>query len=383
MNFKKIWGCRRRKAVSLRLPLSFALLLLVASPPLYAADYGLDTLALAKMDPKVIAEELPPGWNLGVLEHTFGDPLPNLEAVAKTGKLGGFRVHLRNGTCYRNGVCEAIEPKLNDLTQLSKDAKKYEAFHQRYPALKCFISHTLEHDEKNAATVQTWIDTVKKAAPSCEVVNSVFTGASGRSALNEQHGNRARGDIVSNDGQSLFDSDSPAYRENGKVLVLGWFHRMNGRVSGEKTFTPPSRRSLWPTRDNLRQAVRLLKPQAAKPASKPGTCKVLKNFSGGELWKTNAESYGTADPREDRPLFISLSRSPQMNLLAPSGAKVGCLKYYGPYTQPNLSRSYAGTCSGDSAAILMDKAKGEWIYIQDGNTCILTNAIRRKGYFRE
>lgn len=346
--------------------------------------YGFDTLALARLDPAPIIQEMPNGGAIGALEKTFGDPLPNMERIARSGRLGAFRVHLINWTCRRNRNCESSEPKTDRYGDTLRSlSKKWQAFAVKYPHIKCFLSPLLEYDERSSSTVNKYASIIQSYAPSCKVVLSpTSAGAIPNGYLVERHGNKARADIVSNDGENIFDSNSVDYRTRGNLITFAWFPRLNMRVSGEKSFTPPSKRKHKPTKSNYRQAVRLLvNPEPPKPP-KPSVCSTSRELQGSELWKTNAEDYNNGDPRGDRPLLISKSRSSQIDILAPSGKKIGCAKYYGPYGTSGLYRHYVGSCSRDSGVSLMDKAGSEWVFLKDRSNCLLVNAIRRKGYFR-
>lgn len=386
MTTEKIWSGERAKYRWGCSPFAFLIWLsFLFAPPSFAADFGLDQLGLARHDARMIAEELPRGWWIGALDHTFGDPMPNLEIVANSGKLAGFRMHLRNTVCVRNRNCERTEPRYDDFEALGRDARKWAEFAQR-KTLKCILSPWLEHDVKDRAKVERAVSVLRTNAPNCAVAVSAFTGYVPPGVLVEKHGNAARGDIISNDGHSLFDSDSPEYRKRGKVLVFGWINRDNGRVTGEKTFTPPTRRKNWPSRDDIAQKVAVLQPQQATPANRPAACKTARKLQGRELWKTNAEDYGTGldDGRGNKGLLISQMRQPTtLDIIAPDGRKVGCAKYYGPFTEKGYHRHYVGSCSRETPIALMRKARSEWIYVKNGNNCIRVNAIRRKGYYRE
>jgi hypothetical protein len=366
--------------------LIFTLLLLFAAPSVALAQdtWGVDTLALARMDARMVTQDTPEGWYVGALEGTFGDPLPNLERIAREGKLGGHRTHLFNWTCYRNRSCEKGEPKITDLATLGKRAAKYQALHSRYPRFGCFLSPWLEYDERDPKKVEAAINVIRTHAPSCTPVLSPYKGVTIPGVLVERHGNKAKADITSNDGEHLFDSDSSAFRTSGRKITFGWIPRFNLRVSGEKTFTPPSRRKNKPTPDNFKQVVAVLRPPAGKPSQKPAQCKTVREVTKPNLYKPNSEDYGTPDKRGDRPLLIWNKKvGSNFNILAPNGKKIGCAKYYGTYEGGGY-RHYVGDCSGDSGVSLMREAGGEWVYYQEGSSsnCLLVQTVRRVGYFR-
>lgn len=346
--------------------------------------YGYDVLSLAKQKLDVIKQEITPNSAIGVLEGTFGEAIPPLEEILNTGKIVAFRAHLGNGPCNRAKNCQSGEPSPYNLKVIQRRAKNYEALALRHPGIQCYLSPFLEHDVKDKELVKTWVSILEDSAPSCRVVISAFTGFKPKGVLIEEHGNTRKGDIVSNDGVSLFDSNSPDYRTHGKVIVFGWIHRFNGRLSSEKgVFVPPKQRKWQATRDNIRQVTRLLRAEEVKPGT---TCEEIKKPN---LWKSNAEDYGVnPDGRGDRPLFITRTRVDGFKVNDLVGRQIGCARYYGLYETPQTApatwgyRYYVGSCSSDSGVTLMDKAKGEWVILRGGGKCFLSSTIRRKGYYR-
>jgi len=342
--------------------------------------YGQDILGLAKQDVAMIAATIEPNTAIGVLEGTFGHVIPPLETLLQTGKVSAFRAHLGNGPCKRANNCGPGEVKASDLAHIKERAANFEVLAKKYPVVKCYLSPYLEHDEKDKNLVNAWVSILRNAAPDCTVVISAFQGYVPSGVLVEHHGNNAKGDIISNDGNSLFDSDSNHYRAQGKVIVFGWVNRFNLRTSGEKTFTPPLSRTAKASKDNIVQVTRLLKAREPKPVAT--WCHNPLSIVKPELWKTNAEDYeNSTDKRGDRPLFISSKKVSQYNIYSPQGTSIGCAKYYGPYIGGGY-RSYVGSCSSDSAVTLMNKAKSEWAYVKGAGRCYLVNVLRRQGYFK-
>lgn len=345
------------------------------------ATPGYDVLGLAMQDVGMVANAIEANTAIGVLDGTFGDAEAPLEKVLKTGKVSSFRAHLLNGTCWRNHNCEGNEPKVTDIKAITKRAKKFEATHQKYPNVKCYVSPVLEHDVKDQTLVRRWYDALRLGAPSCTPVCSAFTGWCPPGVLKEVHGNTITGDISSNDGVSLYDAETPGYFTHGSNISFGWIHRFNLRVSGEHSWTPPSKRTTKATRDDFAQINALMKPVASIPP-KPSACKNLLEIKSPELLKSNSEDYGRGAPRDNKPVFITKKKYPQLNILSASGKKVGCLSYYGSFP-PNLTRSYVGTCSNKSNVEMLHDAGSEWVFYRTGNgDCYLANAVRRLGYYR-
>ncbi|GEM_PF-1832259 len=349
---------------------------------------GLDILSLARQDVDMIARELEPGMAIGVLQGTFGNDAPDaLRKLLETGKVPAFRAHLLNGSCWRKGVCERGEPRLTDFEELRKRAELYQKLAADFPRVRCYLSPVLEHDEKNKAIVERWVSVLKASAPRCEVVISAESGHVPAGVLVERHGNDARGDIISNDGDSLFDSNSTRYLQGGETLVFGWIPRFNRNLKPTcrrppcDPFVPPSGRKHKASRDDIRQVQALLRPEPPKPATAPRGCERAAEITAPEIFKTNAEEQENGDPRGNRSLYLSKIQAPRWTILSPDGRQIGCAAHYdGKYN--NLHRHYVGSCSGDSPISLMEKAKSEWIYLKAGDRCVLANAIRRKGSYR-
>lgn len=353
-----------------------------AKPTLTPKFKGVDILGLAMQDVGMICGTIPPNTALGFLQYTFGDAFPAARQCLKTGKVSAFRVHCSNGPCARNRNCDTEEPKANDLKSLTKCAVNAQSLYNDF-GKPCYISPRVEHDEKDKKLVNQWFSVIKANAPNCIPVISAFTGYAPPGIMAEKHGNSAYGAIISNDGQSIFDANSDQYSQSASEIQFNWTNRDNLRVSGEKTFTKPKKRSKSKrlTKLELIQKIRLLNKSAAKPAD-PKFCKTIKDVPSNEIHKPNAEDYDNGDVRGGRPLLISRMNADRFDILDPSGKKIGCFKKYGPFDGGG-SRFYEGSCSGLHAVELMDKAKSEWVFARSGNTCYRINIIRRGGNYRK
>lgn len=353
-----------------------------ASKPSLTPKYkGIDPLGLAMQDVSMICNTIPQGTAIGFLEYTFGSAFPAARQCIATGKIPAFRVHCSNGPCARNHNCDVGEPKSNDYASLQKCAANAQKLHNDF-GVACYVSPRVESDEKDKDIVNKQVATIKSAAPDCKVVLSVFTGYSPPGVLVEKHGNNAYGDLISNDGSSIFDANADQYIESASEMALTWTNRDNLRISGEKTFTKPKQRikSRRLTKNELIQKLRILNHSAAVPAN-PAFCKNAKDVPSNEILKPNAEDYDNNDKRGGRPLLISRLNVSRFDILDPSGKKIGCFKRYGSFSGGG-SRFYEGDCSGLHSIELMDKARSEWIYAKSGNNCYRLNIIRRGGSFR-
>lgn len=344
---------------------------------------GLDILGAARQDTRNIVRHLPPDTSVGVLEGTFGPVIPTLKAYLDTGNVPMFRGHLANYTCIRNRNCAAGEIKITDYNALGRRAAAFEAVAKQYPAVKCFLSPWLEYDVVDRAIVNRWVQTVKDNAPSCEIVMSPYKGWVPPGMILEKHGNNAKADIISNDGESFFDSNTDLYLNGSKFASFAWWNRCNLRTSGEKTWTTPMKRVAKIQTDELNQVNYLLKNRATpKPVFR--SCPRAKTLTSPSIWKVRSEDYNTKDVRENKAVLIVKGVFSKGFVLSnPAGKTVGCLKYYGAYSGlKGYYRYYIGNCSGQAPYRLMQDAGSEWVCAKNGNTQFALSAVRRSGTFR-
>lgn len=358
---------------------------------------GYDVLGVARYCKVFLrAPKLPA---MSTLLNTFGDPLPCVEQRILDGQrlnapLKLVQIDLIDATCWRNNKCPPGVPRPDDLKTIKKRAASVSVLAEKYPDVDFWISFALEHDIKDVKKVRKAIEAAKEGCPKCKMINSPFTGAKPPEYPLEAHGTKVSGFSVSGDGKSSFDADNIRtdkngfeHRISGTNQTYAWFNEMNGRVTGEDTFTMPKQRTCWPTQDLFEQAYRVMQPEEPF-ADFPVSCKSKRsiNSSKGEVWKTNAEAYSPcphSDLRGNRPLFISKIKDDRLSLIDKAGKEVGCMKFYGAYSSPGMFRHYVGTCSKETPAQLYREAGGENLFIKRKNgECIRVNSVRRLGSFR-
>lgn len=349
--------------------------ILIAAPV-----YGYDVLGVAKYCSTYLrAPQLPA---VSTLMGTFGDPLPCIEQRIQQGGLTDVQIDLIDGTCWRNKNCEPGVPRPDDKRAIKARAAQVSALSKKYSGVTFWLSPVLEHDIKDAKTVVNNCAIALSACSTCQCINSPFSGAKPPQLKLELHGNETSAYSVSNDGASLFDSNSVRYRQSGTNYVYAWFPEMNLRYSGEKTFTPPSKRTCKPSAELFKQAYLLLQEPEAKVEA-PSVCESTRDVTSDEIWKTNAESYCNDDVRGNKPLYISKLKGSRYPIISKTGTEIACIKLYGSYSgKPGYNRHYVGSCSGESPTKLYEEAGGEWAFIRDSKRCIRVNTIRRLGSFR-
>jgi hypothetical protein len=359
----------------------------LAAEPAREPQKGFDVLALAMIDPKMVVDAADSDYAIGVLDGTFGDIYPHLKIVLDSGKFTYVRLHLWDHTCYRGNKCPNSPWTANSDGPIKERAAKFVQFMAGYPGIKYGLSPVLEHDQKGSGIVNHWFEIIRSVAPKAELVCSAFTGYCPSGVQIEKHGNENKGDVTSNDGSSIFDSNSVIYRTNGRKTVLAWFYECNLRFAGEKVFTDPLRRRCRPTYDLFAQAKLILRAPA-EPAPFPRDCQIKRDIKAPETLKTNAESYCAGDVRDNRPLYITTisgTGGQRLSVYNSKGTRIGCFQYYGPYTDHKLSRWYSGTCNNLTPTGYY-RASGEWAFIKRrvGNRteCTRFNTIRRLGTYR-
>lgn len=336
---------------------------------------GIDLLGLPLCDVDMIATTIEPGTAIGALMGTFGNPVPALRKLLRTGKVPAVRIHLSSGTCERANVCEwQNEIRATDYTSLAKRAQVVRDLANEFPSVKFVVSPRLEHDVKDRKVVDKWINVLRTVSSTYEICVSAFTGYVPPNVLVERHGNHATGDITSNDGESL--SDAPiSYLSSGRLITFGWLHSFNGRGPGDDHFVPPSqrKRGWFASIDDIKYCNKWLRtPEPVPPVSIP-------LIQAPEILKPYAEYYSEHDDvREKKPMYISKTKVIGFDILTVGGTKVASAKRFaGDYH--GMARYYVGSGSGDSSVSLMKKLGSEWSIWKSGNKKFLVNILRRQG----
>lgn len=388
----------------------FILLAFVLISQLQAQDdkkiKGYDLLGLPRFCKEFLnAPKLP---YFSVMMRTFGDPIPCIKKRIARGGITDIQIDLRDATCWRNRKCPAGTPKLDDWNDMKSLVSEINPLVKQNPEINWWISPYLEHDIKDKATILKACSVIKNNCPSCKCVNSPFSGVRETGLPLELHGTKVTAWSVSGDGASTLDADNIRrdcsvkrakqklctpfqHRLSGDKFTAAWINEFNLRVTGEKTFTMPKERTCKPTADLFEQVYSVMISPEPKIPTKPAICKTVRRLkcSSGEINKTNAEAYAPCphkDKRGNRNLLI-LNKAGQSNekldIYSSRGEKVGCFKYYAPFTTPNTYRWYIGDCSGETPAQLNKELKNEWGFVHLGKgDCLVFNSIRRECAYR-
>jgi hypothetical protein len=267
-----------------------------------------------------------------------------------------------------------------------------------HPEVEHWISPYLEHDFKDANVITKACTVSLSACPTCKCINEPMSGTRNTPYPLELHNTTNKAFSISGDGASMFDGDNVRSDNNnfehrlaGSDATYAWFNEMNGRVTGDKVFTPINKRTCWPTSDLMSQAQKIMISEDAPIPNAPPQCKQIVRINGkaGEINKTNAEMYAPCpnpDKRGNKQLFIlrkAGNRGSKLKIRNSSGKEVGCAAYYGTYSSPGLHRWYVGSCSGQTPWGLYKALGNEWGFAElGGGKCLLFNSIRREGVYR-
>lgn len=360
---------------------------------------GYDVLALAKYCSTFLRAPHLPAFS--TLLNTFGDPLPCVRKKLSQGtRTEVVQIDLIDATCWRNKKCPQGAPRPDDLSVIKRRASLIQPLAVAYPSTQFWVSPALEHDVRQASTVTRMLQAAKAGCPSCQVINSPFTGAKPSGFPVELHGTKVRAFAVSGDGASSFDGDNldsagslndePFNHScSGTDQSYGWWNELNLRCTGEKDFTAPLARTERPSLDQFRQYFITAQTEEIKPAPPLRVCPAFRDLSAPEIYKPNAESYCNGqkpDVRGNKPLLIIKKggkKGDKIKVFNKLGKHVGCFQYYGSFTTAGLHRWYMGDCSGQKPAELYDAFGGEWGFVElSKNSCLRINSVRRLGTWR-
>lgn len=182
---------------------------------------GYDILGLARQDIGLLKSLIPHNVFIGALEDTFGEVSSQLLSLIETGKVSGFRIHLRDGTCVRRKNCAPGTFPLNNLIYMGMLAKGYNDI-AATTGKKCYLSPVLEYDEKSRSRILGWAHTLRHFAPLCHVIFTPGRGKVPRNYLVERH-LKGNSYLVSSDGYlTIRESVNFLKSHRAKIKLLWW-----------------------------------------------------------------------------------------------------------------------------------------------------------------
>lgn len=275
------------------------------------------------------------------------DLVDEIEALPNT--VANVRKHLKSGKHqeWRTHVQYRRDKKLVDIELLKKRAPIWQKVALEFPAVQLFLSHTCEYQFCSQRDVQERVNILKALAPACTPVNNPVKNAPVTDkAITERHtdDDSTGATLVSNDGFCSADIDVAAYYKNNAFasICFLWAPRFNLREVYEKNEAAPpvSQRTAIPEPGYFRTIARLLAAQGRAP--KPTFKLKIVNIKQPFLYKVFAEDKkGEADPRACKPLTITNSKAPVLDIVTYTGKKIGEFGYFGTYLGGTY-RHYSG-----------------------------------------
>lgn len=233
--------------------------------------YGGDFLG-GKHYQKALLAATRPGDAGGIFLRTFGDARKTVEAMLASGKFADQVVHLAP---FDSSHAYPIK-KL--LPQLRSDAKWLNDVSVRHPKTVVLLSPFCEHNHP-ASVMRPLFDELRKLAPSCLLLNSIWKGQEVPGVITEIHltdskrlPRKPKGEYTvafdgfGGDGSGDFpDADIPTILQNYADArhVRSWNFRNNGK-SGHADKTPVNARKVWPDVNYLKGHRAMMKTREGK-----------------------------------------------------------------------------------------------------------------------
>lgn len=342
--------------------------------------YGLDLLGLAhplfKM--KDVIKALPQGWAVGCFDGVFGDVESKLKKLLNSRPdISAVRVQLWwGGAAHRIAPLDLIKRRAPVFERIAKSV-----------SMPVYLSHSCEYNEQSKIEVKKRVDLIRDLAPSCIPVNSVYKGVTLPGVLTERHGSKAYGDLVSTDGENIYDMDAERWLNNTHTAQYQflWGSRFNLReiYKEDQPIPPPSKRTAAPDHNYIRSVAELgkQKPEAPKPAF------TSQAFKAPNIFKTHSEDIVGPGARDNKPVVIIDIKAPELQIVTCTGDVIGKFPYYGVIG--SQFRYYSGIPGGPNLygwqiAEKAQKASGSpYIWLKaKGKTWGPIHPTFRQGVFR-
>lgn len=358
---------------------------------------GQDLLALQHRKFKVAdaVKYLEKNTSTGHLDVTFGSRVKKVKRVLTDVEPGYHRIHIINGTCVRNQVCQSFEtgygfsrsgfqqavlnknPKI--ITPLKKRVRVYKDLSAKFPNTIFLLSPILEHDLSIAAW-RVLADEVVAIWPEIKLINSPNKGVAVeayRGAWIEKHGQNP-GSTQGNslDGEEGTDINVPNWlqRTNNNKYTMNWSRSYNCRTNSA-TFIPPKQRNACPSEPVFEMLAHLMDQRPPAPNFQGGNaCSSITAFNSPNVWKPLAEDHYEGEPRANAPVAIVPFNRSLLDVLAVNGKKLGQLANGGSFTTSGYWRYYSklpggSGLSGYQFEKLAVREGSPWVWVRSGRAC--------------
>lgn len=339
--------------------------------------FGTDALGVLHYE-KELMRSHPKGWCAGMFLRTFGDALPVLERMAKSGKFSEIVVHLAPFDYNHKYLPAKYEKKvLADAVKVEKIARETETL--------ILISPYCEHNHKKSY-MEKLFDKLDKIAPTCMLVNSIWKGDEVPGTITEIHLVDSKPvkkpknhdyiiafDGFGGDGKGDFwDADIPKIiaRYPDARQIRWWNFELNGKY-GHKDKTPiPDRKNNWPSEGYLRTGYANLKQRVGNLT-----------WGNNKLYKI-ADDHDGAQKKDNKAMCILPINKTEVKVFDTAGNVIDKMSTLGlpPHTgTPKGNRFYSSKFTYQLGDIAQKNTGSRLIRIHDSP---LTDSDLRSGLFK-
>lgn len=258
----------------------------------------------------------------GIFLRTFGDARKTVDKMGASKKLSEIVVHLAPFDRSH------LYPISNLKPQLIKDAKWLEGIAQKYPNTKFLLSPFCEHNHPASKMIPLFQD-LKKVAPSCLMVNTIWKGDVIPGIITEIHltdskpRRKPTGEYIiafdgfGGDGTGDYpDADIPTIlaRYSDARQIRGWDFEYNGKY-GHADPAPVSNRKNWPN-------VNYIKSRRAMMKNREGTV----TYPANALYKPCADDHDGPQAKDNLAMVITKRSADALFVLDSKGNKIDTMK---------------------------------------------------------
>ncbi len=202
---------------------------------------GLDYIGAAKFTDTILSAH-PKGAAVGCINNIFGDALPCMRELLRTGKTNTVRIHSIWDDQH------VFRPRIH-LPIIQADIKKINKLKRDFQSANIYYSPFCEHNIKGREIVELK-EFCKSKLKDVSFVNSVYQGDLIKGEINEIHKGTKKGKgigeyIFSYDGHdALGENIQKDFAANRDALIFFlWAPQFNGRKSADDSTPRPQRRA--------------------------------------------------------------------------------------------------------------------------------------------
>lgn len=319
-----------------------------------------------------------PGEAVGMFLRTFGDARKTLEKMVRSGKFSQIVVHLAPfDKTHRYPIATLRKQVLADSVFCNALAERFSGM--------IMLSPFCEHNHPAAKMRDLFLE-MKKRAPKCSMVNTIWKGEEVDGTITEIHLANSKSlpkkpknqytisfDGFGGDGSGDMpdaDLDSIMAKYSDAIHIRAWNFRYNGKF-GHKDTTDLAKRQNWPSIKYIQGNRATLDPREGAITWKQG------------LLKPMADDHGDPEPTKDNKLLAILPGvdKSSVDVFDSKGSKIDTLtRYYPDHSgEPKGPRYYSSKYAFEVAEIAKKNTGSNLVRV---GVSLLTDCRKRSGRFR-